>query len=396
MRHDEGTEGGIGRRTLLGAGLLAPLLPAGRALAACGAAGRVPLTETRRIVLDAATPGERWADISGAEDVAAMRGLAEAVMGDIRRKKSWEIGWKLATKAAYLIIYKPFGHYMKDSDHLARLVGPKSVSRADMAGLQRLYTLSHAGCSTVMAWDAANRRMVHFRSLDWPSADAIARASRLYAGQVGGSVRFSAAGLLGMVGFLTAVKPGFSVAINFAPWTGTSLSLNADPTFLVRQLMASEVSDYAAAHRAIAAWRPGAPVFISLCGVEKGEACIFEFGAAWAEYGPVHPIPMGDRPYLIQTNHYAPDSPFAAHNRAQSPPKPWDDPDWDGEGILKTSVARRALIAERLGQALAADAADLSAALHDAYALRPVWNHETAQWVEMVPQTGGIRAWVRG
>nr|CAM74028.1 hypothetical protein MGR_0210 [Magnetospirillum gryphiswaldense MSR-1] len=236
------------------------------------------LETARRIDLDAATAADRWADIGHAEDVSAMRGLAQAVMGDIRRKRSWEIAWKVATRAAYGAIYQPFGLYMDESNHLADRIGDHILARSDLAAMQRLYTLSHAGCSTVMAWDRRQGHMVHFRSLDWPSASAIAAASRIYVGHRANREVFAAAGLLGMVGFLTAVKPGFSIAINFAPWRGTSFSLNADPTFLIRRLMESPISTYAQAYQHIKDWRPGAPVFISLCGIAKGEACIFEFG----------------------------------------------------------------------------------------------------------------------
>lgn len=387
----------IGRRALL---LAAGMLPLGGAISGalasphgCAAAGRVELTKARRIRLDAPDPAGRWADLGHAEDLADMRGLARAVMGDIRKKKSWAIAWKLATKVAYAGIYKPFGYYMDDSDHLAGEIGSDILARSDMAGLQRLYTLAHAGCSTVMAWDRVNERMVHFRSLDWPSAPAIAKATRIYVGQAGGKDVFSAAGLLGMVGFLTAVKPGFSVAINFAPWNGTSFSLNADPTFLIRRLMSSSAASYAEAYGEIAAWRPGAPVFISLCGVAKGEACIFEFGAR----GACHPIPMAEQDYLIQTNHFAPGSPFERNNKPQGEALPWDDEGWDGRAILETSLARRALIDDRLSAAYAGGGAfDLNDVLNDAYGRRPVWNCETAQWVMMVPRSGDIRAWVRG
>lgn len=385
----------IARRRLLLAAGMAPLLPLGRALAsptACSPAGRVELTTARRIDLDAATTAGRWADITHAEDLTAMRGLARAVMGDIRSRRLWEIAWKVATKAAYRAVYQPFGLYMDESDHLADRIGRDILARSDMAAMQRLYTLSHAGCSTVMAWERAGGRMVHFRSLDWPSASAIAAASRIYVGHRGGKEVFSAAGLLGMVGFLTAVRPGFSVAINFAPWRGTSFSLNADPTFLIRQLMESPAATYAEAYQRIAAWRPGAPVFISLCGIAKGEACVFEFGAR----GEPHVIPIGERDYLIQTNHFASDSPFARHKKPQAPDKPWDHAGWDGHAILETSMARWRLIDERLGGAYAGEGAfDLQAVLEDVYVRRPVWNCETAQWVRMVPQTGDIRAWVR-
>jgi len=387
----------IKRRQVL-AGLLA-LLPAPRPLAAmaCDDGRPVALGETRRIFIDAANPAETWADIARPDDAEAMRGLVRAVMADVRRKPSWAAGWSIATKFAYYAIYKPFGLYMAESDYFAGLLGPKLVAKSDMAGLQRLYTLAHAGCSTVLAWDARRNRMVHFRSLDWPSADAIAKATRIFAGtRRDGSTAFSAAGILGMTGLLTAVKPGFSVAINFAPWKGTSFSLNADPTFLVRQLMTSAVASYHEAFRVIEAWHPGAPVFISLCGIAKGEGCVFEFGAAWDEHGPCHPIGIGERDFLIQTNHFDESGPFARQNRAQAAGSPWDDPAWDAHTILETSVARKTLIEQALLAAYGAGQDfDVEETLREAFIRRPVWNCETAQWVGMSPEAGQMRAWIR-
>lgn len=342
--------------------------------------------ETRRVDLDAAGPVGRWADMDRPEDVAALRALAGAMLGDINRKRLWQVAWTIASRAAYVGLYKPFGHYIADSDHLARLVGRDHLAPADMAALQRLYTLSHAGCSSVMAWDDAAGRMVHFRSLDWPSAPAIAQATRRYSVRRGGQEVYAAAGILGMVGLLTAVKPGFSVCINFAPWRGPSCSPGLDPSFLVRRLMDSAVTSYAEARTAIAGWRPAAPVFISLCGKAKGEAAIFEFGAAWHPAGRCHAVEMGERGWLIQTNHYSARSPYGAYAVPQAPRLPWDDEGWDGHSIRGTSAARHALIEQGLQ-----DGADLATL----YAIRPVWNRQTAQWVEMVPASGALNIWVR-
>lgn len=385
----------LSRRALLG---MLGALPATKALAAmpAAAAGQVPLGLVRDIHLDAADPAGIWAEIAQPYDTEAMRGLVAAIMADVRRKPSWSLGWSLATKVAYHAIYRPFGLYMDESDYFAGLLGPELVAKSDMAGLQRLYTLAHAGCSSVMAWDESLGRMVHFRSLDWPSAAAIAKATRIYQGtRADGTRAFSAAGILGMSGLLTAVKPGFSLAINFAPWSGTSFSLNADPTFLVRQLMASPTASYHDAFRLIEAWRPGAPVFISLCGVAKGEACVFELGSARDQQTACNLRPMGDRPYLIQTNHFDGAGPFARHNKPQVLSAP-DAAAWDGLTILETSVARQAVLEQALNEAFAGSAApDLAAALRRAFARPPVWNHETAQWVMMVPQSGQLQAWVR-
>lgn len=38
---------------------------------------------------------------------------------------------------------------------------------------------------------------------------------------------------------------------------------------------------------------------------------------------------------------------------------------------------------------------DMEKTLCGLFSRRPVWNHETAQWVEMVPATGKMRVWVR-
>lgn len=346
----------------------------------------------RCLDLDAADPAARWADFQRPEDVAALRRLAAAMMADIGRKRLWRVAWRLASRAAYGALYRPFGHYVTDSDHLAQLAGHDVVAPADMAGLQRLYTLSHAGCSSVMAWDEAAGRMVHFRSLDWPSAEHIADATRIVAGRRGGREVYTAAGILGMVGVLTAVKPGFSVCINYAPWRGPSCSLNVDPSFLLRRLMDSPVDNYADAAREISGWRPAAPVFISLCGVARGEACIFEFGAAWHRRR-CHAIAMDGRDWLIQTNHFAGGSPFAAHTIVQAPHRPWDHLDWDQHSIRATSRARHRLLDDslRAGHGVL----PLGESLRRAFARRPVWNRQTAQWVEMVPATGEMQLWAR-
>lgn len=348
----------------------------------------------RRVLrLDGADPAARWADLTRPEDLAAMGRLAGAVLGDIGARRLWALAWKLATRLAYGAVYKPFGHYVAESDHLAALVGGQRLAPADMAALQRLYTLAHAGCSTVMAWDAARQRMVHFRSLDWPSAEAIADATRVVVGQDGGRTVFTAAALAGMTGLLSAVKPGFSVALNFAPWRGPSFSLNSDPTFLVRQLMEAPVTTFAEACHVVARWRPAAPVFVSLCGVARGEARVFEFGAAWHPRRRGHVRAMVADAPLVQTNHYAPSSPFARHRRPQAPPHAWGDPAWDGHAILATSEARQRLVDE--GVRRHADQDDLTETLCGLFSRRPVWNHETAQWVEMLPASGEMRVWVR-
>lgn len=347
----------------------------------------------RSLDLDGTTAAARWTDFDRPEDVAALRRLAGAMMGDVNRKPLWRLVWRVASKVAYVALYRPFGHYVADSDHLAALAGHDMLTPPDMAGLQRLYTLCHAGCSSVMAWDAAAGRMMHFRSLDWPSAPAIADASRVVVARRGGQDAYAAAGIVGMVGLLTAVKPGFSVCINYAPWRGPSCSFNVEPSFLLRQLMDSPLATYDDAARAIAAWRPAAPVFVSLCGIARGEACVFEFGAAWHGGGRCHRRGMGDGDWLIQTNHFVEDGPFARHVAGQAPHQPWDHDGWDDHSIRATSRARHRLLDDSLRTRHGGRT--LQESLFEVFSRRPVWNRQTAQWVEMVPATGSLRLWTR-
>ncbi len=347
----------------------------------------------RAVHFQAGSADRIWADVvSRSDDIEAARILAGAIMGDIRRKKLWAAGWWIATRAAYQASLKFRGRYVAESDYLAGALGDGLLSPADMAGLQRLYTLAHAGCSAVMGWDEDSGRMVHFRCLDWPSAPAIAQASRLYeAVGLDGAPVYGGAGILGLVGCLTAAKPGFSAAINFAPWTGPSLSPNRDPTFLLRELMESPISTYDEARASIGYWRPSAPVFITLCGIRKGEASILAFGADWNRHRGCHVTELGDRPWLVQTNHYDPSGPFAAHNPRPISRPPASEALWDEYSLLQTSEVRK----ERIEESLSEGGAGLEATLRQAFAQAPVWNHQTAQWVTMIPATGEIRLEVR-
>ena len=349
-----------------------------------------PSQSSRRLRFRANRPQEIWADmVSRPEDIADANALADSVMGDIRGNRLWTTAWWIATRTAYAAILKSSGRHIEESDYLAGTLGRASLSRADMAGLQRLYTFAHAGCSVVMGWDEAADRMVHFRCLDWPSAEAIARASRLYqAVDEDGVIVYRAAGILGLVGCLTAAKPGFSAAINFAPWRGPSLSPNPDPTFLLRELMESPAVTYDEARAAITRWRPSAPVFISLCGTHRDEACVLSFGAAWNRHRGCHVEEIGQRPWLVQTNHFDPGGPFGYQN------KPWveeDAAEWETLSLLQTSLARK----EKIRKALFSAGDGLERSLRAIFAEPPVWNRQTAQWVTMIPATGEVRLEVR-
>ena len=154
------------------------------------------------------------------------------------------------------------------------------------------------------------------------------------------------------------------------------------------------MTTYEEAFREIATWKPGSPVFISLCGVAQGEAAIFEFGAAWDGHGRYNVVPMGNQPFLIQTNHFDERGPFAGNTKPQIVDA--SDAEWDAHKILATSTARKAVLKGALTDAYSRPKAfDLKAALQNAFLRRPIWNHETSQWVMMFPGTGETRIWVR-
>ena len=190
------------------------------------------------------------------------------------------------------------------------------------------------------------------------------------------------AGITGMTGVLTGVKKGFSMAINYAPWK-RSAKLKSDPTFLIRQLLENEnITTYNQAHKRVEEWEVGSPCFISICGINKGEACVIELGS-----GDTHFREMGDEDFLIQTNHYdLTNSPFTKNN--QKPyTKEMDEPSWYNSELLQNSQRREKIIRARLGED---SNIDMETKLINIYKEVPILNYETAQWAIMKPSTGEI------
>ncbi len=349
----------------------------------------IPLTATRQIPLGRADGPDIWTGLDRDDDIADIRHLITALLREVREKPLWNLGWQVAAWAGYHTIFRPFGRHGQECRHLHRLIGGHTISARDWLTLQRLYTLAHAGCSAVVAWDRDQQRMIHFRSLDWPEAGAIARASRILHDP---AMDIRALALAGMVGLLTAVKPGFSAAINFAPWRGPSIRPGVEPTFLLRQLMATATS-FADAQARIARWRPASPVFVTLCGTRRGEGCCYQFGTN----GRHHRVDMGESDTLVQTNHFHDDGPFARQAMPQAGPFADGSPDWDAHEILNTSRGRADVLNRELADSLADGATpSIEAECRRIFSIRPLWNPETAQWAVMVPATGQMRAWVRG
>jgi len=342
------------------------------------------VTQTRKVYFQEDRPEEIWKEVLE-KDKDEMKLLCTAMS-----KLVYEVGVPkfivhLSAKILYNLVYRWWGHYTDESDYLASQCS--NMSSSLMAFLQRQYTLAHMGCSVVMAWDEKQEQMICFRSLDWQGADDIARATRCFSFVNKSDEEVAqVAGITAMVGVLTGAKKGFSVAINYAPWK-RSAQFKSDPTFLIRQLLEDEnISSYEEAIAKVSLWKVGSPCFISLCGVEKGEACVIELG----NKGDLHIREMGDENFIVQTNHYdLENSPFTMHN--EEPYKEeMNDKKWYESELLRNSQTRESILRKRLSEA---SSMNMQERLISMYLEVPVLNWETAQWVVMKPQTGNIEVY---
>src|SRR6187402_3526158 len=215
----------------------------------------IPLAEPKRVIrYQAASAPERWEQVLQS-DAAQLKEVCSSMKEMLAHHRVSIPVWLLST-LLYHGFYSRHGYFIDESDELARHGG---ISPALMAFLQRQYTWSHAACTTASVFDPATNEMVMCRSLDWPGAEVLARATRLHEFQdSAGRVAFTSAGLTGMVGLLTGVRPGgYSIALNFAH-AKRSIRPAADPTMMIRRLLEdATVDSFAAAKLAISKWDLG-------------------------------------------------------------------------------------------------------------------------------------------
>ncbi len=345
----------------------------------------IKVEETRKVYFEEKSAEEVWRDVM-AKDHSSMQALCTAMS-----KLVYEVGvpkWlvHMSANILYHTVYRWWGHFTHESDYLAHQFSGMSPSL--MAFLQRQYTLAHMGCSVVMAWDEKDKQMLCFRSLDWKGSDDIAKSTRKFSfiNRADEEVA-QIAGITAMVGVLTGVKKGFSIAINYAPWK-RSARFKSDPTFLIRKLLEDEgVNSYTEALQEVQSWETGSPCFISLCGVEKGEACVVELG----HKGVVHVRYMDEGGLLIQTNHYdLQGSPFIHHNEAaysEDEVAQMDEQQWYDSELLRNSQQRYKLLDSFMQET---KDVPMPEKLVLAYKQVPVLNWETAQWVLMKPSMGEL------
>jgi hypothetical protein len=345
----------------------------------------IPLAEPRRVIrYQAAQAPERWQQVLE-KDATLLRDVCTS-MKQMLAHHGATIPVSIIAWIAYQAFYKRHGYFIDESDQFAHHGG---ISNSLMAFLQRQYTWSHIACTTASVFDPATNEMVMLRSLDWPGAETLAKATRVHEFQdATGRTAFLSAGLTGMVGVLTGIRPGaYSLALNFAH-ARRSIRPAADPTMMIRRTLEDpRIDSFAAAKLAISKWNLGAPCFISLCGIAKGEGCVFEFLP-----GGAHQIrDMGDKPYVVQANHYD-----GKENTAATATLEQSDTEarfqaslMDSSGMRRRQVETRfAEWGTKPGSEKAEDAA------LRIWSEVPVRNYETTQFVVMRPSKGSMDIWV--
>jgi hypothetical protein len=344
----------------------------------------VALTEPRRIIrYQAQAAPQRWQEVIE-KDEGALREVCNSMKAMLDHH-GITIPIRIISWLAYNLHYARHGYFIDESNLFARHGG---ISNSLMAFLQRQYTWSHMACTTASVYDPITKEMVMLRSLDWPGAETLAKATRLHEFQdAAGKTAFLSAGLTGMVGILTGVRPGaYSIALNFAH-ARRSIRPAADPTMMIRRLLEDAgVDSFAAAKLAISRWDLGAPCFISLCGIAKGEGCVFEFLP-----GGAHQVrDMGDR-YVVQANHYDGKEDTAATRLLEES---------DTEARFQATLAQSSGMRRRQVETRFAEwGANPGGEAVEAAALRvwsevPVRNYETTQFVVMRPSKGTMDIWV--
>jgi hypothetical protein len=357
---------------------------------------------------------QRWAQ-AAAQKPGGLKALVDSAESLIR-------SFGRAASAAYGILsplaypfYARFGNYIDEGLALADAEGQ---SRAATTILQRLYTLGylakapHAprpGCTTCVIEHVESGAKRHFRSLDWPMVGAMGKAAQVhefYGRASDTRPQYTSAGMCGVLGLLSAAKPGFAVSINHAPQR-CAASLHSDPLLLLRRVFdAAHIVDYRQAVEALSGKRaefgvPGAPVFYVVSGKGRGEACVIEWshakeGCRVLDIGQVNASEAGGFRLLLQTNHYdETDSPFAKYNTAQDV----DGGDADAQyatALAQSSKARRRRLRSALNMLLdSARGLPSVRELQQVYAEPPIFNYESAQWVSLDPASGELGMWVR-
>jgi hypothetical protein len=306
----------------------------------------------------------RWHEVMSHE-----KGVAGQLVGDVAAEfqrvpevARWIFAW----------LYHAFGGlYQGEIGAWAETLG---VSLGTATMLNCAYELSHVrlpklfGCTTGVCW-IEGLGMVHVRTLDWP-LPRMGAATRVFRFRRH-SREFLSVGVPGQVSVLSGMLPGvYSVTINWAP-PGATPSFDFGPAFLLRHTL--ECCDsYAAAVAALQHTPLSTSVFFTVCGTEKGQACVIERTPRAAAVREM----VG--PALAQANHHVA-ARFVRNNKVLQ--------EVEEKGFLEDSGHRAEALCRSLSQTV--PALTLEKAV-DALNLPPVLSKDTVQQMVFCPSTGTV------
>jgi hypothetical protein len=313
----------------------------------------------------------RWAEVIAQEKVVAARLVEEA--GKEFRRVPELLRWIFAR------LYHAFGGlYRGEISSWAKGLG---VSVGTVTLLNCAYELSHLhwpklfGCTAGVRW-IDGLGLVHVRNLDWPLA-GMGEATRLFRFRRG-MREFVAVGVPGQVGVLSGMLPGgYSVTINWAP-PDSFPTFDFGPAFLLRDLL--ETCDgYEAAVKTLSTTRLSTSVFFTVCGIDKGQACVIERSRSDSA---VRPIGGG---VLVQSNHHVAER-FARNNEQLLVVEPGEE-----EFSLEGCTRRADTMSRKLTEGVPMCLSDAAAVLDEP----PVLNALTCQQMAFCPRTGAVKVWRR-
>jgi hypothetical protein len=314
----------------------------------------------------------RWQEVIAHERDVADRLLAEAA-ADLQRVPE-VLRWIFAQFYRF-----SGGLYRGEIEAWAKAL---AVSAGTATMLNCAYELSHfrwpklLGCTAGVRW-VEGLGMVHARNLDWP-LHGLGEATRLFHFHRG-SRRFVSVGVPGQVGVLSGMRPhAYSVTINWAPPVCRP-SFQFGPAFLLRDALET-CARYEDAVKLLKRTRLSTSVFFTVCGIEKGQACVIERTQNQAVVREM------TGPVLVQANHHIAER-FRRNNAELRGMEAGE-----AEPFLQDSGKR----AESLGRALAESSAsgqldELECALNAA----PVENPYTCQRMVFCPGADIVKVWRR-
>lgn len=306
---------------------------------------------------------ERWEHVIRREKKVARRLVAEGMV-DFEGIPDFAIktaGW------LFKQLYGLYGgRYLGEMEAWAEALG-LTVGEAVLMNCS--YELSHIteqlyGCTAGIHWDGHHLR--HVRSMDWP-LENIGAATRVFH-FVDGARAFYTVGIVGHVSAISGMFPGgYSVTINWAPPAGRP-RFDWGPSFLLRETL-EQCDTYPDAVDILTHTKLSTPVFFTVCGTKKDQACVIERTHTEAAVRKMKGT------VITQANHHVAKK-FLAHNEAF-------------EEIDDSKERAETLKAELLALDNLKTLDDVAACLD----VEPVQNEQSFQQMAFCPATGELRAW---